>query len=62
MKSRTSVRTKIRPGVNGTTGGGTTNTAPTVANEILDQAAAVGTALNYEFPANTFADTDAATR
>ena len=45
--------------VNGTTGGGTTNTAPTVANEILDQAATVGTALNYEFPANTFADTDA---
>ena len=46
--------------VNGTTGGGTpTNTAPTVANEIPDQAATVGTALDYEFPANTFADTDA---
>ena len=44
--------------VNGTVGG-TTNTAPTVANTIQDQTATVGTALSYAFPANTFADTDA---
>ena len=36
-----------------------TNAAPTVANAILDQTATVGTALNYAFPTNTFADTDA---
>ena len=41
----------------GTTGT-PTNTAPTVANVISDQTATVGTALNYAFPANTFADTD----
>ena len=48
--------------VNGTTVGGTpvTNAAPTVANPIDDQTATVGTALDYyEFPADTFADTDA---
>ena len=41
-------------------GAGTTatNTAPTVANPIDDQTATVGTALNYAFPANTFADAD----
>ena len=36
-----------------------TNAAPTVANVIQDQTATVGTALNFAFPANTFADTDA---
>ena len=41
----------------GTTGT-PTNTAPTVANPIDDQTATVGTALNFAFPANTFADTD----
>ena len=35
------------------------NNAPTVANPIQDQTATVGTALNYAFPTNTFADTDA---
>ena len=35
------------------------NAAPTVANPIDDQTATAGTALNYEFPANTFNDTDA---
>ena len=33
--------------------------APTVANPIDDQTAMVGTALNFAFPTNTFADTDA---
>ena len=42
----------------GTTGT-PTNAAPTVANAISNQTATVGTALNYAFPANTFADTDA---
>ena len=45
--------------VKGTAVGGTPNAAPTVANAIDDQTATVGTALSYEFPANTFADTDA---
>ncbi len=35
-----------------------TNNPPTVANVIPNQTAQVGTALNYAFPANTFADTD----
>ena len=35
-----------------------TNSPPTVANEILDQAATAGTAFSYQFPANTFADAD----
>ena len=35
------------------------NAAPTVANPIDDQTATVGTALNFAFPTNTFADTDA---
>ena len=39
--------------------GAAANAAPTVANTISDQTATVGTALNYAFPANTFADTDA---
>ena len=39
--------------------GGTPNAAPTVANPISDQTATVGTALNFAFPTNTFADTDA---
>ena len=34
------------------------NNPPTVANPIDDQTATVGTALDYAFPANTFADTD----
>ena len=34
------------------------NAAPTVANPIDDQTAMAGTAFSYEFPANTFADTD----
>ena len=34
------------------------NDAPTVANTITDQAATVGTAFNYAFPATTFSDTD----
>ena len=42
----------------GTTGTAT-NSPPTVANAILNQTATVGTALNYAFPADTFADTDA---
>ena len=41
-----------------TVGTATTNTAPTVANAISDQTATAGTALNYAFPTNTFADTD----
>ena len=41
------------------TAASTSNAAPTVANAILDQTATVGTALNYAFPTNTFADTDA---
>ena len=41
------------------TAASTSNAAPTVANAILDQTATVGTALNYAFSANTFADTDA---
>ena len=58
--------------INSTSGGGrslkiaikgtltaSANNAPTVANPIQDQTATVGTALNYAFPANTFADTDA---
>ena len=45
--------------VKGTTVAGGTNNAPTVANPISNQTATVGTALSYEFPANTFADTDA---
>ena len=36
-----------------------TNTAPTVANAIPDQAATVNTAFTYAFVANTFNDTDA---
>ena len=39
--------------------GAAANNAPTVANPIDDQTATVGTALNFTFPANTFADTDA---
>ena len=35
------------------------NAAPTVANPIDDQTATVGTVLNFTFPTNTFADTDA---
>ena len=34
------------------------NAVPTLANVILDQTATAGTAFSYEFPANTFADTD----
>ena len=40
----------------------TTNTAPTVANAIPDQAATVGTAFSYQFPLNTFHDAETATR
>ena len=48
--------------VNGTLGSTTpTNVAPTVANPIDDQTATAGTALNYAFPANTFADADSDT-
>ena len=36
-----------------------TNTAPTVATEILDQTATTGAAFSFAFPAATFADTDA---
>ena len=35
-----------------------TNTAPTVANPIPDQAAAAGRAFSYQFPLNTFNDAD----
>ena len=35
-----------------------TNSAPTVANPIPDQAATVGTAFSYQFPLNTFHDAD----
>ena len=35
-----------------------TNAAPTVANVIPDQTATVGTAFSYQFPTNTFNDTD----
>ena len=34
------------------------NDAPTVATEILDQSATVGTVFSYAFPANTFNDVD----
>ena len=34
------------------------NDAPTVANTITDQAATVGTAFSYQFPATTFSDAD----
>ena len=34
------------------------NNAPTVANDIPDQTATVGTAFSYTFPANTFSDAD----
>ena len=34
------------------------NTAPTVANEIEDQTATVGTAFSFQFPAATFEDVD----
>ena len=43
------------------TGTVSTNAAPTVANAIQDQTATVGTALDYAFPANTFADADSDT-
>ena len=36
----------------------TTNSAPTVANVIPDQTATAGTAFSYQFPTNTFNDTD----
>ena len=36
----------------------TPNTAPTVANQIPDQTATVGTAFSFTFPDTTFADTD----
>ena len=36
----------------------TTNAAPTVANVIPDQTATAGTGFSYQFPANTFNDTD----
>ena len=39
-------------------GSAKTNTAPTVANAIPDQAATAGTAFSYEFPADTFNDAD----
>ena len=42
----------------GTTGT-PTNAVPTVANPIDDQTATAGTALSYQFPDDTFADTDA---
>ena len=35
-----------------------TNTAPTVANAIPDQAATVGTSFSYQFPLSTFADAE----
>ncbi len=38
---------------------GATNNAPTVENEIPDQAAQAGTAFSYQFPADTFDDADA---
>ena len=38
-----------------------TNNAPTVANEIPNQSATVGTAFSYAFPANTFSDADSDT-
>ncbi|MXW90819.1 MAG: hypothetical protein F4114_17640 [Rhodospirillaceae bacterium] len=34
------------------------NAAPTVAIQIPNQSATVGTAFTYQFPANTFADAD----
>ena len=36
--------------------GANTNTAPTVANPIPNQAATAGTGFSYQFPLNTFAD------
>ena len=52
--------TALQIRVNGTLGSTTvTNNPPTVANAIQDQTATVGTALDYAFPADTFADTDA---
>ena len=55
----TSSSNRIIFAIKGTLGTAPTNAAPTVANPIDDQTATVGTALNYAFPANTFADTDA---
>ena len=52
------VPAKIR--VNGTVGA-TPNTAPTVANEILDQTATVGTVFIFELPDDTFTDADSDT-
>ena len=44
--------------VSGTTVGTTANAAPTVANQIADQTATVGTAFSFAFPATTFNDAD----
>ena len=57
----TSLAVAMRITIKGTLGTTTTNNAPTVANTISDQTATVGTALNYAFPANTFADADSDT-
>ena len=39
----------------------TTNSAPTVTNEIPDQSATVGTTFSYQFPTTTFSDADSDT-
>ena len=44
--------------IRGTAQTTTTNSAPTVANVIPDQTATAGTAFSYQFPTNTFNDTD----
>ena len=52
---------RIRFQIRGTTGEPVTpeaNAAPTVANEIADRTATVGTFFSASIPANTFADTD----
>ena len=51
----TAINVKLTTGTTTTV----TNTAPRVANPIADRTATVGTALNFTFPTNTFADTDA---
>ena len=44
--------------IRGTDGTAPTNNAPTVPNAIPDQTATAGTGFSYQFPTNTFNDTD----
>ena len=49
---------RIQFQIRGTRGAPPANSAPTVANAIPDQTATVGAAFSYQFPTNTFNDTD----